>query len=84
LKFTFATWLLAEYQGRVLTWAGVENRLVSYAEVEDVRSDYFERYVRDGYVNEDEWCAEQLAKMSGEEFVKLFEEKNRKRSATSN
>lgn len=48
MRFTFATWAMAEYQGHVLTKLGAESRLVSYYEVRDATDRELEDYCYDG------------------------------------
>ena len=51
MKFFYATWALADYQGRVLTKAGIGTRLLSFAEVRNVNRAYIREYVERGYVD---------------------------------
>lgn len=48
MKLVFATWAVAEYQGRVLTEQGAEHRLVSFWELLEKPPETLTVYCRDG------------------------------------
>lgn len=51
MRIICATWLMAEYQGRILTEEGAEDRLVSYYEIKDKPDWVLSEYVEQGKID---------------------------------
>jgi hypothetical protein len=55
MRLYFSQWLLAEYQGEILTELGVAHRFLSFAETRRIRREYLEDFLTRGYVDEVEF-----------------------------